>query len=390
MIIMIVSIFFYDIIKSMNKSILYEETDIKDQNILRCLKDNDILLDIETTGLSRFKSKIFLLGFGLVKEKPDGNFSLSIKQIFSVDGDEEGLLTDFISYLPKEGRIITYNGDRFDIPFIEEKCRKYSLPSALSDHESLDLLKYYSKLKNFLRLPSMSEKTVESFLKIKRDDKLSGKEIAEGIRKYYKEPDKITRDLILLHNKEDIEGLVSVFKLSEYLDLEKAFINIEELKILSSSDKEMNVSFYGKLRRTLPSAIRIIAYPFYLISEDNSLRGTLRLRKKKLRFYHPDIENYTYLVKENIVIPKILADDIPRSRKRKPKKSECFTETEGFSMELPNKVKEDFILNAKESGILIFKDIEEEYNGEKDYVKINKKDDIIKNLNIIIPLLLRM
>ena len=57
---------------------------------------------------------------------------------------------------------------------------------------------------------------------------------------------------------------------------------------------------------------------------------------------------------------------------------------------MPDKVKEDFILNTRESGILIFKDIEEEYNGEKDYVKINKKDDIIKSLNIIIPLLLRM
>src|SRR5690554_1075125 len=71
-------------------------------------------LDIETTGFSRKFNQIILIGFLYFD-----NSKTEVIQIFAGNKkDEKNLLSEFVKYISNFEVIITFNGDAFDIPFI--------------------------------------------------------------------------------------------------------------------------------------------------------------------------------------------------------------------------------------------------------------------------------
>ena len=66
-------------------------------------------LDIETTGLSRYYNELTVIGIGLEKDR-----KVEVVQLIEDDLYEEKLL----HVLENVDEIFTYNGSRFDLPFI--------------------------------------------------------------------------------------------------------------------------------------------------------------------------------------------------------------------------------------------------------------------------------
>ena len=86
-------------------------------NVSDYLNGNSCFIDIETTGLSRSKNMIYLIGL-LYFDFTQNAWVLN--QYFANNMDKEGaLLKEFISNISKFDHIITYNGNSFDLPFIE-------------------------------------------------------------------------------------------------------------------------------------------------------------------------------------------------------------------------------------------------------------------------------
>jgi uncharacterized protein YprB with RNaseH-like and TPR domain len=81
--------------------------------------------------------------------------------------DEPELLHDFFSTLNLYDQVIHFNGTGFDIPYLEEKCKKYSLPFHFKNHKSIDIYKKISSFKKILKLENLKQKTIENFLKLK-------------------------------------------------------------------------------------------------------------------------------------------------------------------------------------------------------------------------------
>ena len=75
--------------------------------------DSDTLIfDIETTGLSKSYSMIYIIGFATIK-----NNSLYFTQLFAETKEDEAIVIDtFSKELAKYKRLVTFNGNRFDIP----------------------------------------------------------------------------------------------------------------------------------------------------------------------------------------------------------------------------------------------------------------------------------
>ena len=73
----------------------------------------DAYLDIETTGLSPYADEITVVGIGL----SDGN-DLRIVQLY-----EDISAADLRDALDGVRRVFTYNGSRFDLPFIRHRLR---------------------------------------------------------------------------------------------------------------------------------------------------------------------------------------------------------------------------------------------------------------------------
>lgn len=179
------------------------------------------VIDIETTGLDPSHSR-FVLG-GLVTPDARGK---SFYQIFAESNEEEiPLICSFLSELKDLDVLVSYNGDHFDLPFLNRRLRINGVTAEeFPVFQSLDLYRILDRYSNFRKLlPNLKQKTVESFLGLwsDRTDEISGADSAVLYHQYLRTGDPAVRDTILLHNKDDILQLSRLMKVFEKLDLHR-------------------------------------------------------------------------------------------------------------------------------------------------------------------------
>lgn len=181
---------------------LREESDLD-------LEAGTCLLDLETTGLRREEDRIFLVGLLAAKEGEGSD----LIQVYDPSGGrddrlQEGLLGRTRDLL-RGRRILTYNGQAFDLPFLEAGLKRVGLPP-LDPASSLDLYAWLRSRRRFLdevpgRLADLEKKT--GFL---RTDRLSGRAVAQSAP-MMAHPE--VADLVLGHNRDDLVGTWHVKKL---------------------------------------------------------------------------------------------------------------------------------------------------------------------------------
>jgi len=147
-------------------------------------------LDIETTGLSPTNSDITVIGIYLCDES-----DTRLLQLVGEDITAEGILNS----LEEASKIYTYNGSKFDLPFIANRVG-IDLAHHL-DHR--DLMYDCRKCKLFGGL-----KSVERQLGIGRKlTEIDGYEAARLWWKYIDSHDPDALNLLLAYNKEDVINL---------------------------------------------------------------------------------------------------------------------------------------------------------------------------------------
>lgn len=162
--------------------------------------------DIETTGFSRLKNSIYLIGVVYYD-----NHSLKSIQWFDDDGhSEQEIISEFITFIKDFDVVINYNGNSFDIPFIEAKAEFYELQFSFDNFISYDIYKEVFSYRFFFGLDNLKQKSLELFLKIQRDDEYDGGRLIQIYYDYLKRPTKDYLELLLLHNYDDIYGLVKI------------------------------------------------------------------------------------------------------------------------------------------------------------------------------------
>ena len=163
---------------------------------------DDIYLDIETTGLKRNSDYAWVIGAAFVKEN-----KIESKQIFikSKDDEKESLL--YLNELLKnKQRIVTFNGNIFDIPFLNERANTYGI-SLNFPQDKYDLYELIRKHNKFLMIKRINLKTAEKFMRIERNDPLAGKETLTLYKTYVETGYDYLKKSLLNHNYYDIKNL---------------------------------------------------------------------------------------------------------------------------------------------------------------------------------------
>lgn len=197
-----------------------------------------VFLDIETTGLSPSHHAAILTGIGCPQEE-----RLTVTQYFAHNpAEERDVLESTYAELCRNFFWITYNGNAFDIPFLEKRMRKYGITEHLPFHQSFDLyriLRKFSPLPSIL--PNLKQKTVENFLglAVDRTDEISGKESVQLYEQYIESPSASQRETILLHNRDDVIQLSRLLKVLDKLDLHRIMSNVGFL--ISSGKKKIRI-----------------------------------------------------------------------------------------------------------------------------------------------------
>lgn len=178
------------------------------------LKDDEIILDIETTGLDSSIDSLVLLG---IIEK--NNNKAYIYQYFAQDDSEEYRLLEIYKRKISDKKVITYNGDTFDIPFLNNRLIKHRDFPLLP--QSLDLLKLVRPYNKFFGFESLKLNDIEKLAGLYRNDPSR-----------YKTFSKLNNDLkkrtnpypIMKHNENDLIATEKILHIEKYFE-EKLSIN---------------------------------------------------------------------------------------------------------------------------------------------------------------------
>lgn len=170
---------------------------------------NFAIFDIETTGLNAKYEKVILIGLMYIENKKP-----IIKQFFcNHRKNEQTLLRAFADNIRQYELLISYNGNSFDIPFLNQRFQQNHIPISLNKYKNFDLLRFVRKYKQYLGLQDCALKSVEQKLGINRRDTISGKDSVELYRLYENNQAIALKNKILLHNYEDIYYLGHCLKI---------------------------------------------------------------------------------------------------------------------------------------------------------------------------------
>jgi hypothetical protein len=192
-------------------------------------KESICFLDIETTGLNKNSSFIYLLGM-LYFDPNNSHWCITQYFVDRIE-KEEKLLSRFNNFIKRFKTIVTFNGESFDIPFIKHRINRYKIKHSLDCLESFDIYRKIKEESSFIKLKNYKLKTMEESLGIYRDDRISGKECIDLYYQYKKSKEKNLLDMILKHNHDDLYYLLDILKIFDVINKAKTIYirNDEEL-----------------------------------------------------------------------------------------------------------------------------------------------------------------
>lgn len=302
-----------------------------------------LFFDIETTGLSGEHSNLYLIGCTYHR---NGSWHL-IQWFADTKDSEEAVLTAFFHFLKAFDFVIHYNGDGFDIPYLLKRCHALGLPWDFSHVTSIDLYKRIRPYRKLLSLENLKQKSMERFLGINREDTYSGGELIQVYQDYLVTREDSLYDKLMLHNREDLEGMPLILPILNYTDFLEHDFQLEKVSIENTIDSFPESSSGGKenaspaLHLSLQSPYEI-PVPFRAASDlcsieakDRHLHLTVPLYEGTLKYFYPDYKDYYYLIYEDTAIHKSIGEYVNRSARKKATAQTCYTKKSGLFLPQP-------------------------------------------------------
>lgn len=287
-----------------------------------------LFFDIETTGFSPQKTKLYLIGCAYF----DGiENEFCIKQWFMNDyADEAIMLSSFFDFVSGFKYIVHYNGNGFDIPYIIEKCKHYNMSYDFSSLISIDIYKEIFPIKNIFKLENTKQKSIEGFLNIPRDDKYSGGELIPMFYEYLENHSDKCKAFLLEHNHDDLAGLIKILPILNYTSIFNDEFTINNVK-LNYLDKNYPKEVIFECKTLYPSPVRISFgnSTYYVTWMDTTLKIKAPIYSGGLKYFYPNYKDYYYLPKEDCSIHKSVAFYVDKNYRTKANAANCYSKKTG-------------------------------------------------------------
>ena len=310
--------------------------------------EDALLYDIETTGLNPKASQLYLLGILLFHKENSELIQYLAESVL----DEEEILEQFFQLCKTKKVLISFNGEGFDNRFVESMAKSYGKLPLHLNLKQLDLFKLIRKRKKFYGLESASLKSCERFLGIYREDRCSGGELISVYREYLQDKGSEKKNMLLLHNREDIQNLPALFSFLAYENIFQGNVRFKRAELLAWDEmKEKNYNHQNEnslqikdleleerqnsrtseklcLKFSLPSSIPVpltlTPKNFLLEIKETSLCLTVPLYQGELCYFFKDYKDYEFIPSEDRVVHKSLAAIYPKEMREKAKASTAY------------------------------------------------------------------
>ena len=287
--------------------------------------DKILFIDIETTGFTAKNSSLYLIGAAFYRSG-----CWQIRQWFAERyDDEQALLADFFAFAADFTHLIHFNGNNFDLPYLVQKCEIFKLPYNFDNYKGIDLYKRISPYKFFLHTPNCKQKTLEELLGIDREDIYSGGDLIGLYHEYVKQPDEKALSLLLLHNSDDMRGMLQILPLLSFYDLFNCPLTVKKVQSNRFVDyhghDKMELLMRLKLPTALPMVISNLSNGCYFSGESNNGILKVPVYEEEMKYFYSNYKDYYYLPEEDTALHKSVASFVDKNHRVQATAASCYT-----------------------------------------------------------------
>ena len=305
-----------------------------------CEPKKALFIDIETTGLSKESTSLYLIGCGYYCD--DGFMT----RLFFADStsEEYEILLLFRDFIASYTHLFHFNGSKFDIPYLLYKADKYDITGLFDGISSVDVYRLCKPLRYLLFPGSMRQKAIESFLDIAREDKYNGGELIEVYRHYEGSNNEADLELLITHNREDVLGMHLIMPILYYLDFRDAPLSYVDYRINSYIDYNgagcEEVIFEYTTPLSFPKSFVAKTESMYVKVSAKTGRILIRLPiyQGNMKLFFENYRDYCYIPEEDTAILKSIATTLPRDRYIKATKEKCYQNVSGRFLKQPSNI----------------------------------------------------
>ena len=287
--------------------------------------ENFLFVDIETTGFTAKSSSLYLIGCAWYDQS-----HWHITQWLAEKYEEEKqILEAFFQFSEKFTHLVHFNGNNFDLPYLLQKAKQYGINRDFSSFEGIDLYKRCAPYKFILHLPNCKQKTLEQFLGINRIDTFNGGELIGIYHDYVSMPSEISERLLLQHNFDDMQGLLSILPILSYYDLFNREIKVKKVQANYYKDangqKRQELLMNLILPTTLPVPVSAsFEGCFFSVKEQQGLLK-VPLYEEEMKYFYSNYKDYYYLPAEDVALHKSVATFVDKEHRTQATAATCYT-----------------------------------------------------------------
>jgi len=234
-----------------------------------------------------------------------------ISWISEQESDEYEMLTALSDALDSIRRIITFNGNAFDLPHLHQKYKAFDLMDPLQGKQYLDLMLRLKPISRFLALPSGKLADFAGFLHLVQPD--GSDEASFRFHPGAEDKHEASTPNDALYTLE----CMSLLHYADFLD--------QGARIREVTTDEERVIFRLHYPDGFPVGFSVHDSGFHLrFSEDGTVLLSSRICNGSIRYYHTDVKNYWYLPLEGYAIHKSAAQYVDKSRREKAVRENCY------------------------------------------------------------------
>ena len=207
----------------------------------------------------------------------------------------------------------------------------------------------YQTIRNFLdangpsqitviaRETGIPRKTIEYFLGITREDTYTGGELISVYHDYLTSHDYNLYHMLLLHNSDDMKGMLEILPILSYYDLFNNSIKARKVQANYYNDihgiprKELLMKLV--FASPLPVTISTMAKGCHFKGEGHEGTLIIPIYEEELKYYYANFKDYYYLPTEDTAIHKSIASFVDKEYREQATASTCYTRK--FSSFLP-------------------------------------------------------
>ena len=324
-----------------------------------------LFVDIETTGLSSKSASIYLIGACYFE---NGHWN-GIQWFARTLQEETEILHHFFQFAKDYTTLIHFNGNQFDLPFILGRCELLGLDYNFDSFEGIDIYKRISPCKHFLQLPNCKQKSIEQFLHLKREDKYSGGELIKIYKEYLLKPSGDKEELLLLHNRDDLKGMLEILPILSYCDIFNNTVRATKVQANHYVDlngkKQQELMIRLKLPCTVPKPVSFHSNDCYVSVEDTHAVLRVPVYTEELKYFYDNYKEYYYLPLEDIAMHRSVASFVDKEHRVPATAATCYTRKYSSYLPMWDYILEPFFKREYKSPLL-FIELTDEFKTNRE------------------------